>query len=82
MNYVSIRLGGEAESISFIEAVEALLFSESSYPLWFDVIYNREYDFQDAIDYLYWLLTLPSPISLNFAGYDFIYSSICSSSFS
>ena len=71
VNYVSIRLGGEAESISFIEAVEALLFSESSYPLWFDVIYNREYDFQDAIDYLYWLLTLPSPISLNFAGYDF-----------
>lgn len=71
VNYSSIRIGGEAQQLSLGGVFETLLLSESSYPLLFDSIYGRSYDAQDAVDYIYWLLTLPFPVSLNFFDFDF-----------
>lgn len=70
--YASIRIGGEVGNLSLMTVFEQLFLDETSYPLHFDTIYNRDYQLVDAADYLYWLLTLPSPISLNFFDFDFV----------
>ena len=69
--YASIRIGGDGEILSMGKIFEFLLFSESSYPLHFNILYEREYFIQDAIDYCYWLISLPFPISLNWGEFDF-----------
>lgn len=69
--YASIRIGGDGEILSMGKVFESLLLAESSYPLHFNVLYGREYFIQDAIDYCYWLISLPFPVSLNWGIFDF-----------
>lgn len=61
VNYTQIRIGGTASVDNTLEALEALIYSESNYPLWFSTIYHEPFDPSNLIAYVKWLLTLPIP---------------------
>ena len=70
VNYASIRIGGSIKDISFSQATEMLFLGESNYPLWFNDISIRNNSLQDICDYVYWLVTLPLPVSPGLLGFD------------
>lgn len=71
VKYTQIRLGAESIDVTFIDAFQTLLIQETSFPLHFQKIYDTQFDSKNINEYLAWLLTLPSPISLNFKEWDF-----------
>ena len=70
VNYASIRIGGDTQNISFFQATEMLFLGESNYPLWFNDIHMKNDSWQDIRDYVYWLVTLPLPVSPGLSGFD------------
>jgi hypothetical protein len=67
-SYLSIRLGGRADKLSFGDSLTALIGGETYYYNYFDVLTGGA---PYLINYLIWLITLPlpgflKPIDLNF----------------
>ncbi len=61
MNYTQIRLGATPGTRNFFQAFEELIYSESSYPLWFSIIYNTPFDINNFFTFVEWLFALPIP---------------------
>lgn len=59
--YTYIRMGSTAIDLNTFEALETLIHSESSYPLWFSTIYNKPFETSNFTTYIKWLFTLPIP---------------------
>jgi hypothetical protein len=74
--YSFYRQGLDYESTNIKNVYLFLVESEISYPLHFNSIKDHQTSFQSIFTYLYWMFTLPSPISLNFFGLDYGFNHI------
>lgn len=69
--YSYYRAGLEYDDKLINNVFEYLFKQEVSYPLHFDSISEYASTVKQKISYIYWMLTLPSPVSLNFFNFDY-----------
>lgn len=74
VQYTYIRLGRTASDLNFQNALEILMYQETSYPIHFSEILVNTNDAGIWRDYLIWLLTLPLPGFLKNFNVDFAFN--------